>query len=84
MELREPRKPHSFLGMVYAGLGRKDDAIREGEMAVQALPISKDWERGLDRVVALAQIYLMFGDHDGAIEQVEIALSHRSFFISVT
>ncbi len=84
MERREPRKPRSLLGIVYAGLGRNDDAIREGEMAVRAQPISKDWERDLNRVVALAQIHLMLGDHDGAIEQLEIALSHRSFFISVT
>ncbi len=33
---------HSLLGKVYAGLGRKDDAVREGKRALELLPESLD------------------------------------------
>jgi len=33
---------HSALGYAYAGLGRKDDAIREGKRGVELSPVSKD------------------------------------------
>ena len=40
-------RPHderfrSALGIAYAGLGRKEDAIHEGELAVELLPMSKE------------------------------------------
>ena len=33
---------HGQLGIAYAGLGRKDEAIREGKRAVALLPVSED------------------------------------------
>ena len=33
---------HAQLGLIYAALGRKEDAIREGKRAVELLPESKD------------------------------------------
>jgi serine/threonine-protein kinase len=65
----------SALGIAYAGLGRKDDAIREGELAVELLPMSKEAWRGARRVEDLARIYTMVGEYDAAIDQLEILLA---------
>jgi serine/threonine protein kinase/regulator of sirC expression with transglutaminase-like and TPR domain len=66
---------HSKLGIAYAGLGHKEDAISEGERAVQLLPISKEAWQGLYAVEDLARIYVMVGEHDQAIDQLEYLLS---------
>ena len=71
----EDAQPHSSLGIAYAGLGRKDDAIREGKLAVELLPVSKDAWRGCYRVKDLARIYVMVGEFDAAIDQLEFLLS---------
>jgi len=66
---------HSALGIACAGLGRKQDAIREGKLAVGLLPVSKDAMRGICRVGDLARIYVMVGEFDLAINQIESLLS---------
>jgi len=66
---------HSALGITYAGLGRKQDAIREGKLAVDLLPVNKDAMRGICRVSDLARIYVMVGDFDLAVNQIEFLLS---------
>jgi tetratricopeptide (TPR) repeat protein len=66
---------HSALGIAYAGLGRKQDAIREGSLAVKMLPVNKDAMRGFRRAKDLAQIYVMVGESDLAIDQLEFLLS---------
>jgi len=66
---------HSSLGIAYAGLGRKDDAIREGKHAVELSPIQKDAWIGSWRLEDLARIYAMVGEHDLATEQLEYLLS---------
>jgi len=66
---------HSALGIAYAGLGRKEEAIREGQLAVEVLPVSKEAWRGLYRVEDLARIYVMVGEHDAAIDQLVFLLS---------
>jgi tetratricopeptide (TPR) repeat protein len=65
----------STLGIAYAGLGRKDDAIREGKLGVELLPVSKDAMIGPSRVEDLANIYVMVGEFDAAIDQLEVLLS---------
>ncbi len=62
---------HSALGIAYAGLGRNDDAIHEGRMAVNLLPVTKEAWVGLWRLEDLARIYTMVGEHDAAIDQIE-------------
>ncbi len=76
----QPREAsyHSMLGLALAGLGRKDDAIREGRTAVGLLPTSKDAVDGPDLVANLAEIYLLVGAYDAAIEQLDILLTIRS------
>jgi serine/threonine protein kinase/tetratricopeptide (TPR) repeat protein len=71
---------HSSLGIAYAGLGRKDDAIREGRLAVQQLPISREALRGIFRAGDLARIYVMTGEQDAALELLEQLLSVPSLF----
>lgn len=67
--------PHSALGIAYAGLGRKEEAIREGRLGVQNLPTSRDAMTGPDRVRDLARIYVMVGEYDAAIDQLDYLLS---------
>jgi TolB-like protein/class 3 adenylate cyclase/Flp pilus assembly protein TadD len=64
----------SLIGMIDAGLGRKEDAIREGRRACELLPMSKDAVDGVAFVVNLAQIYAWTGEKDLAIEQLNAAL----------
>ncbi|MEM7355376.1 MAG: protein kinase [Acidobacteriota bacterium] len=66
---------HITLGMTYAGLGRKDDAIREAQKAVARYPISADAYIGPRFVDHLAKIYIMVGEHDEALDQIEYLLS---------
>ena len=61
----------SLLGMIDAGLGRKEEALREGRRACELLPISKDAYDGVAHAVNLAQIYVWTGEKDLAIEQIE-------------
>jgi serine/threonine-protein kinase len=71
----EDARFHSPLGIAYGGLGRKEDAIREGKLAVELLPVSKEAMVGSYRVADLARIYVMVGEFDVAIDQLEFLLS---------
>jgi len=66
---------HSLLGLAYAGLGRKEEAILEGRKAVEMRPISKDAFYGVDLAQRLAEIYVLVGEYDFALEQLELLLS---------
>jgi serine/threonine protein kinase/Flp pilus assembly protein TadD len=74
-EQPEDSRLHSALGIAYAGLGRKEDAIREGKRGMELLPVSKEAWRGPHRVEALAKIYVMVGEFDEAVEKLEFLLS---------
>ena len=63
------------LAMTYAGLGRKDDAIREGLKAVEEYPISGDAFFGPRYVDHLAKIFIMVGEPDAALDRIEHLLS---------
>jgi len=60
----------SLLGMIDAGLDKKEDALREGQRACELLPIPKDAIDGTFLAINLAQIYAWIGDKDHAIEQI--------------
>jgi len=74
-EWPEDARIHSSLGLAYAGLGRKEEAIREGKLAVELFPVTKDAVRGPRRVEDLARIYVKVGEYDAAIDQLELLLS---------
>jgi serine/threonine protein kinase/tetratricopeptide (TPR) repeat protein len=74
----EDPRVHSALGLSYALLGRKDEAIREGERAVALWPVSKDALKGPTFIRNLAMVYAWVGDADAALDQIEYLLSEAS------
>ena len=58
------------LGVLDAVLGNKEDAIREGERAVELTPVSKNAIEGATLVRYLAVIYAWAGDKDRAIQRL--------------
>ncbi len=60
----------TVLGLIDAGLGRKEDAIREGERAVALVPVSKDAIDGADLILNLAVIYAWTGEKELALKQL--------------
>lgn len=66
---------HALLGQIYAGLGLKAEAIREGEQAVELLPESKDALDGPAMTLVLAKIYVLVGEYDRALTLLEHSLS---------
>jgi serine/threonine-protein kinase len=66
---------HSMLGIAYAGLGRKEEAIQEGIQGVKLLQDTKRSERNLNAAKDMAQIYVMVREYDLAIDQIMFLLS---------
>jgi TolB-like protein/tRNA A-37 threonylcarbamoyl transferase component Bud32 len=62
------------LGVVDAALGNKEDAIREGERAVELVPVSKSAIEGPMLIQYLAVIYAWTGDKNRAIERLAEAV----------
>jgi len=61
------------LGLIDAGLGRKEEALREGRRAVELCPIGNDAFRGIAMIKYLAMIAAWVGEKDLACEQLAIA-----------
>jgi tetratricopeptide (TPR) repeat protein len=66
------------LGLIDAGLGRKEGALHEGRRAVELLPAEKDALDGSAAVKYLAMIAAWVGDKDLACEQLAIAVRSPS------
>jgi len=66
------------LGLIDAGLGRKDDALREGQRAVELLPVEKDAMDGSAMIEYLAMIAAWLGNKDLACEQLALVIRHPS------
>ena len=62
------------LGLIDAGLGRKEEALREGRRAVELLPVEKDALNGPLMITYLAMIAAWVGDKDLACEQLAMAI----------
>jgi TolB-like protein/Flp pilus assembly protein TadD len=62
---------HANLGLVYAFMNRKDDAIREGRRAVELKPESKDAFDGAIMQAFLALIYARVGENDLAFSLLD-------------
>jgi predicted Zn-dependent protease len=60
----------SLLGLIDAGLGKKEEAVNEGRRACELLPITKDAVDGVAYAANLAQVYTWTGDTEQAIEQL--------------
>jgi tetratricopeptide (TPR) repeat protein len=63
--------PLCVLGLIDAGLGRKEEALREGQRALELTPIAKDSLDGADVLYFYAVICAWTGEHDLAIGQLE-------------
>jgi len=74
-EMPDDYRYHSALGWAYAGLGRKDEAVREGKLAVELMPVSKDALNSLDILEALGRIYIMVGEYETALDVIDYQLS---------
>jgi Flp pilus assembly protein TadD len=68
-----------LLGLIDAGLGRKEEALREGRRAVELLPVEKDALEGVRQVVNLAMIAAWVGDKDLAFEQLESIIRPKPY-----
>ena len=62
------------LGLIDAGLGRKEEALREGRRAVELLPVEKDAINGPLMIAYSAMIAAWVGNKDLACEQLAIAI----------
>ncbi len=66
------------LGLTDAGLGRKEEALREGRSAIQLLPVQKDAVGGKRVILWFAEIAAWVGDNDLACEQLAVAIQPPS------
>jgi TolB-like protein/Tfp pilus assembly protein PilF len=62
------------LGLIDAGLGRKEDALREARRAVELMPVEKDAIIGALMIEYSAMIAAWVGDKDFACEQLAAAI----------
>jgi TolB-like protein/Flp pilus assembly protein TadD len=64
-----------LLGLAYALLGRKTDALREATRATGDLPVSRDPWDGADLQEDLAYVEALVGEHASAIKRLEYLLT---------
>jgi serine/threonine-protein kinase len=69
---------HSALGIAYAGLGRKEEAIESGLTALRLMPVEKDYYKAIFRLEDMARIYTMVGEYQLALDQLDQLLSMPS------
>ena len=60
----------SWLGLIDAGLGRKEEALNEGRRACELAPLSRDAFDGPVFITNLAQIHAWTGEKNLAIEEL--------------
>ena len=70
-EAPEAAERHANLGLIYAFMGRKADAIREGRLAAQLKPEAKDANDGAIMLCYLALIYARVGEAEQAIPLID-------------
>src|SRR5262249_16380423 len=62
---------HAVLGLVYAGCGLKEEALREGRRALELTPVAKNATDGAGVLYFFAVICAWTGERDLAIEQLK-------------
>lgn len=72
---------HALYGLALAYLGRKAEAVREGRRGVELLPISQDSFFGPYIQLQLVRIYILTGEPDQALDQLE-PLLRIPFYLS--
>jgi TolB-like protein/Tfp pilus assembly protein PilF/predicted Ser/Thr protein kinase len=66
--------PLCVLGLIDAALGRKEEALREGQRAIELLSLEKDTVNGPLMIAYFAMIAAWVGDNDLACKQLAIAI----------
>ena len=72
---------HTLLGAAFAYLGRKAEAIREGQRGMELMPTSRNAFTGPYNHHQLVRIYILVGEPDKAVDQLE-ALLKVPYFLS--
>jgi eukaryotic-like serine/threonine-protein kinase len=72
----------SVLGLIDAGLGRKDEALREGRRAIELLPVARDAFAGPDLIQLFSIICAWTGEKDFACEQLATAARLPSYLLT--
>jgi TolB-like protein/cytochrome c-type biogenesis protein CcmH/NrfG len=72
---------HAFLGLALAYLGRKAEAMKAGERAVALIPASRDGYIGPYLQHLLVRTYLLVGEPEKALDQLE-PLLRMPYFLS--
>ena len=67
----EDAQRHAELGLSLAYLGRKVEAIREAEKAMELLPISRDAYVGPYFQHQLVRVYILTGENEKALDKLE-------------
>jgi TolB-like protein/Flp pilus assembly protein TadD len=62
---------HDQLGLLYAYMGRKSDAVREGKRAVESMPTALDAYDGAEHLCNLALIYARTGEEKQATAMLQ-------------
>jgi len=76
----EDDRYHSSLGMTYAGLGRREDALREAGRGVALMPLERDALDGTRRLFDLAVVHAHLGETAAAVEVLDRLLTVASRF----
>ena len=58
------------LGLIDASLGRKEEALREGQQAIELLPVEKDAIKGTRMIMDFARIAAWVGEKDLACKHL--------------
>jgi tetratricopeptide (TPR) repeat protein len=61
----------SHLSLAYATVGRRDEAIRAAQQAIELVPLSRDALDGPGQILVLAEVYALLGEREGALEQLK-------------
>ncbi len=71
---------HGSLGIAYAGLGRRAEAVREARRGCELMPASKDALVALSRSADLALVYTMVGQPAKAIAALDDLLARSGLW----
>ena len=71
----EDSRYHASLGLAYAYLGRKEEAVREGRRAVELYPMSRNAFEAPRGYWNLAAICTVAGEYEEAVRQLEYLMS---------
>jgi serine/threonine-protein kinase len=84
LEREDDSRLHNALALAYAGLGRRDDAVREAEQALEMWPPERDALDGPWNVWALCLVHAGFREAETAVECLDGLLSIPSRWSIVT